>query len=84
MFNMIRDKTIFLPILEALAESDETVVREEAVKSLTLIAKELTDAEMQNLFSPLVLRLSTADVSHSRVSSCPLFCVAYKRAGSSA
>ena len=35
IYTMIGDKTIFLPLLEHLAETDETVVREEAVKSLT-------------------------------------------------
>ena len=39
VFHLIGDKTIFLPLLEQLAESDETVVREEAVKSLTSISK---------------------------------------------
>jgi len=81
IYHMIGDKTIFLPLLEHLAETDETVVREEAVKSLTEISSSLTDAEMQNVFSPLVIRLAQSDGFVGRVSSCALFIVAYKRSG---
>lgn len=34
-FEYANDKTIFLPLLETLAKQDETVVREQATKSLT-------------------------------------------------
>lgn len=40
------DKCTFLPLLESLAKVDETVVREQAVRSLTNICLELSDAEM--------------------------------------
>ena len=40
------DKTTFLPLLENLAKVDETVVREQAVRSLTTICVDLSDAEM--------------------------------------
>lgn len=81
VYNMIGVKTIFLPLLESLAESDETVVREEAVKSLSSIAEQLTDAEMQNVFSPLVIRLAQNDNFIGRVSSTSLFIVAYQKSG---
>ena len=37
-FNLMNDKTVFLPLLEALAKKDETVVREQAASSLTTIS----------------------------------------------
>lgn len=55
---LIPDKTVFLNLLESLAKVDETVVREQAAKSLTTISKALTDAEIQNVFAPMVIRLA--------------------------
>ena len=43
---LLPEKTIFLPLLENLAKVDETVVREQAAKSLCTIAKALSDAEI--------------------------------------
>ena len=40
------DKSVFLPLLEHLAKSDETVVREQATKSLTHICNNLADGEL--------------------------------------
>jgi len=45
-------------LLEKLAKSDETVVREQAARSLISISEALTDAEIQNVFTPLVIRLA--------------------------
>lgn len=73
------DKTIFLPLLEKLAQSDETVVREQAARSLTIISECLSDADMQNVFTPLVIRLASAEWFTGRVSSCSLFFHAYPR-----
>ena len=39
IFSLIDDKTVFLETLETLARSDETVVREMAAKSLTMISE---------------------------------------------
>lgn len=75
------DKTVFVPLLEKLAKKDETVVREQATRSLTTISKELSDAEIQNIFCPLVIRLAQAEWFVGRVSSCSLFFHAYPRAG---
>ena len=58
VFKLMPDKTVFLPLLETLASSDETVVREQATKSLTAICKMLSDEELQNVFCPLVIRLA--------------------------
>jgi serine/threonine-protein phosphatase 2A regulatory subunit A len=67
------DKTIFLPLLESLAQQDETVVREEATKSLTTICENISDDEMQNVFCPLVIRLAGSEWFTGRVSACSLF-----------
>ena len=68
-----------MPLLERLAKCDETVVREQAIKSLTVISAELSDQEMQNVFCPLVIRLAQAEFFTGRVSSCGLFFHAYPR-----
>ena len=73
------DKTGFLPLLETLAKSDETVVREQATKSLTKICQNLSDEELQNVFCPLVIRLAQAEWFTGRVSACSLFYHAYSR-----
>jgi predicted transcriptional regulator len=46
VWNLNSDKTTFLPLLEKLAKCDETVVREQAIRSLTEISKQLSDTEM--------------------------------------
>ena len=40
------DKVIYLPLLEKLAKSDETVVREQAARSLITICQKLSDKEI--------------------------------------
>jgi len=47
--------------LEELASQSETVVREEAAKSLNAISKELSDAEIQNYYAPLVIKLAAGE-----------------------
>jgi serine/threonine-protein phosphatase 2A regulatory subunit A len=42
IFEYVPDKLVLLPLLEKLAMSDETVVREEAIASLIEISKKLT------------------------------------------
>jgi serine/threonine-protein phosphatase 2A regulatory subunit A len=71
----------YLSSLETLAGLDETVVRDQAVKTLTQVSKELSDTDMANLFIPIVMKLSTAENFSSRVSACSLFASAYQRAG---
>ncbi len=75
------DKTLYIPLLEKLAKSDETVVREQAARSLISICEVLSDAEIQNVFTPMVIRLAQAEWFTGRVSSCSLFYHAYPRSG---
>jgi serine/threonine-protein phosphatase 2A regulatory subunit A len=68
-------------LLETLARADETVVREQATKSLTTISKVLSDSEIQNQFINIIVKLATGEWFTGRVSSCSLFFSAYSRAG---
>ena len=52
------EKTLFLPLLEKLCNADETVVREQAYKSMTSISVVLSDSEMQSVSAPIVIRLA--------------------------
>lgn len=81
IFTLLENKLALLPLLEALCSTDETVVREQAVKSLSKIADALTAADIQGIFAPMVIRLSTTDSLPSRVSSIGLITSCYKRAG---
>ena len=78
-YNLQPDKTIYLPLLESLAQQDETVVRDEATKSLTTICENLNDDELQNVFCPLVIRLAGCEWFTGRISACALFQHAYAR-----
>ncbi|EGR34046.1 protein phosphatase 2 regulatory subunit A, alpha isoform, putative [Ichthyophthirius multifiliis] len=76
------NQTILLPNLEMLASSEETVVREQAVKSMINIANSFNDNEVQNLYIPLIIRLAINDQNFTcRVSSVHLMCTIYPRAG---
>ena len=46
VFPLLDDKTLFLGILEELASQSETVVREQAAKSLNKFCDKLSDAEI--------------------------------------
>lgn len=74
------DKTVFLPLLETLAKKDETVVREQATKSLINICKEIDDDVIQNVFCPMLMRLGACDWFTGRISACSLFYHAYPKA----
>lgn len=75
------DKTAFLNILEKLAMEHETVVREQASKSLVAICEHLSDAEIQNVFAPLVIKLSQCEWFMGKTSSCALFIACYPKSG---
>ena len=81
IYTLINDKTIFLGLLENLARQDETVVREQSAKSLTTICENLSDAEIQNVFAPLVIKLAQGEWFTGRVSSCHLFFPCYSKSG---
>ena len=76
------DKCLYLQLLAKLAQSDETVVREQSARSLIDISQHLSDSEMQSTFVPLVIRLAQAEWFTGRVTSCSLFFHAYPRSGS--
>lgn len=78
---LLENKLSLLPLLEVLCCVDETVVREQAVKSLSKISESLTAIDMQNIFAQMVIRLSTTESLPSRVSSIGLLTPCYKRAG---
>jgi len=73
------DKTLFLGLLETLCKQDETEVRNQATRSMGAISAALSDAEMQSVFAPAVIRLATTDWFTGRVSSCALMAGAYSR-----
>ncbi|EGR33470.1 phosphorylase phosphatase, putative [Ichthyophthirius multifiliis] len=76
------NQTTLLPNLELLASSEETVVRDMAVKTLVNIANQLGEYEIQNFYVPLILRLATNDTNFTcRVSAVNLMCNIYTRSG---
>lgn len=79
---ILENKLALLPLLETLCTTDETVVRDQAVKSLSKIAEALTNSDIQNIFAPMMIRLSTTEALPSRVSSIGLITACYSRAGS--
>lgn len=62
-----------LPILEILASTEETLVRDKAVNSLNIIAKELSLEQLLSQFVPLIEHLATAEWFSAKVSACGLF-----------
>jgi serine/threonine-protein phosphatase 2A regulatory subunit A len=85
--------------LENLANIEETVVRDKSVESLQKIAEKHSNAQLEEYFIPMVLRLSAGllllpyhyfsidqnigDWFTSRTSACGLFAVSYARASPS-
>jgi serine/threonine-protein phosphatase 2A regulatory subunit A len=55
-FSLLDNKLVLLPVLEILCCVDETVVREQAVKTLSKIADSLSGADIQNIFTPIVAK----------------------------
>lgn len=80
-----------MPLLEGLCGQDETVVRDMAVKSLISLMANVSDADINNYFTPMVpvtlkeiLRLAINESNFTcRVSAANLMCKVYKRAGPS-
>ena len=72
---------VVLGTLELLVSMEETIVREQAVKSIIKIASGLSDAEVGNTLAPMVLRLAQSDKFSSKVSAVNLVSAAYTRAG---
>ena len=82
IYKLIENKLALLPLLENLCSTDETVVREQAVKSLAKISSVLPNSDIQNFFAPMLIRLSAIVILPSRLSSIGLFNCCYKCAGS--
>lgn len=78
---LISNPSSLLPLLETLAMIDETVVRDQAVKSLISLSEVISESDVLNLFVPSVLKLSAAENFSSRVSGVQLFAAAYPKSG---
>ncbi|CAD8096364.1 unnamed protein product [Paramecium sonneborni] len=71
-----------LPILEQLAGFDETVVREQAVKSIIIVCGYLGDNEIANNIVPMIIKLASNEANFTcRVSAVSLMCPMYARSG---
>ncbi|CAD8185440.1 unnamed protein product [Paramecium octaurelia] len=71
-----------LNLLEKLATFDETVVREQAVKSISVVCQFLSDLEIVNVIVPMWLRLAQNDTIFTcRISAVNLMSPIYARAG---
>lgn len=66
-----------IPLLEALCEKEETIVRAKAVESLVQVGKAMPAQQIQNEFVPLVKRLAAGDFFPSRISAAGLFATIY-------
>jgi serine/threonine-protein phosphatase 2A regulatory subunit A len=73
-----------LPPLEALANVEETVVREKAVEALTRVGGELPPAHLEQYFLPLIKNLAAGEWFASRASACGLVSTLSARAGEGA
>ncbi|CAD8195625.1 unnamed protein product [Paramecium pentaurelia] len=71
-----------LNLLEKLTTFDETLVREQAVKSISIICQFLSDLEIVNVIVPMWLRLAQNDTYFTcRISAINLMSPIYARAG---
>ena len=66
--------------LENLAAIEEPLVREKAVESLNKICGQLSQAQVEEHYIPLTVRLSKADWFTSKISATGLYCVPYNKA----
>ncbi|KAK5135470.1 Polyamine N-acetyltransferase 1 [Meristemomyces frigidus] len=71
---------VLLSPLENLATIEEPLVRDKAVESLNLICAQLSQAQIEQYFIPLTVRLSKADWFTSKISAAGLFNEPYKHA----
>lgn len=81
VFTLLDNKLALLPLLETLCSTDETVVREQAVKSLSKIAETLPNSDIQNIVASIIIRLSNLEALPSRLSSIGLIAACYDRSG---
>lgn len=76
------DKLTFMPILKILAKVDETIVREEAAKTMESIEASLSAKHVQGTFVPLVMELISEEWFTGRLTSSLLIPTAYPKATS--
>ena len=68
---------MLIPLLEALAEKEETIVRQKAVESLVQVGKSMPASTLQSEMKELLKRLSGGDFFPSRISAAGLFATVY-------
>ena len=68
---------MLIPLLEKLAEKEETIVRQKAVESLVQVGKEMPASTLQSEMKELLKRLSGGDFFPSRISAAGLFATVY-------
>jgi len=68
---------MLIPLLEALAEKEETIVRVKAVESLVQIGKQMPASTLQSEMKELLKRLAGGDFFPSRISAAGLFATVY-------
>ena len=71
---------VLLSPLEHLAAIEEPLVREKAVESLNKICEQLSQAQVESYFIPLIVRLSKTDWFTSKISATGLYNVPYRKA----
>ena len=72
---------VLVPILEQLAAAEETVVREEAIRSLIKISDKLSQDETSGVIVPCILRLANAESFTNKVSAINLMSATFDKAG---
>eukprot|EP01016_Furgasonia_blochmanni_P041612 TRINITY_DN542_c0_g1_i13.p1 TRINITY_DN542_c0_g1~~TRINITY_DN542_c0_g1_i13.p1 ORF type:complete len:580 (+),score=152.85 TRINITY_DN542_c0_g1_i13:214-1953(+) len=75
-----QNSVILLPMLENLASVEETVVRDQAIKSLLSLTANINEADLHNQYLPMILRMAGGEWFTSRVSAVNLMPVIYPRA----
>lgn len=68
---------MLIPLLEALAEKEETIVRQKAVESLVQVGKSMPASTLQSEMKELLKRLAGGDFFPSRISAAGLFATVY-------
>jgi serine/threonine-protein phosphatase 2A regulatory subunit A len=71
---------VLLSPLENLAGIEEPVVREKAVESINKVCENLSQAQVEQYFIPLIERLMSADWFTSKISATGLFTAPYSKA----
>lgn len=72
---------ILVPILETLASFEETIVRDQACKSLILISNSLTEEDVVATIVPAILRLAEANWFTNKIAALDLICSLYEKTG---